>query len=229
MQYSLMIPRFQRQENMCFSDNQASLHARICLAHMTKCQSSALLILMEQRCVHCLEGLDKPTKDHVFPRAWYPDNTPENVQRWTVPCCSDCNGKFGSLEKKLFTRLALCIDPGKAEASGISKKVMGGLGVGVLGIKDEEKSHRQAQLAALIKKTARYKEGMDTFPGFGLHEGFPENEQTALLIAEELLIQVAEKILRGCEYKLGAGRYIEAPYQLEVRFPQGGFSRYGRD
>lgn len=186
---------------------------------MTKCQSSALLILMKQRCVHCLVELDNPTKDHVFPRAWYPDNTPEDVQRWTVPCCNDCNGKFGSLEKKLFTRLALCIDPRKAEASGISKKVMEDLGVGVVGIGDDEQSHRQAQLVALLKKTARYKEGMETFPGFGLHEGFPENEQTALLIAKELLDPVAEKILRGCEYQLGAGRYIEAPYRLEVSFP----------
>ena len=93
------------------------------------------------------------------------------------------------------------------------------LGVGVVGIKDDEESHRQAQLVGLLKKTARYEEGMDTFPGFGLHEGFPENEQTALLISEELLVPVAEKILRGCEYKLGAGRYIEAPYRLEVSFP----------
>lgn len=182
-------------------------------------QSSALLVLMKRRCVHCLNVLDKPTKDHVFPREWYPENTPQNVQRWTAPCCNDCNGKFGTLEKKLFTRLALCIDPSKAEASGISKKVMEDLGVGVVGIKDNEKSHRQAQLDGLLKETARYEEGMDAFPGFGPHEGFPENEQKGLLIAEELLVPVAKKILRGCEYKLGEGRYIEAPYRLEVSFP----------
>jgi len=174
---------------------------------------------MKQRCVHCLKRSDKGTKDHVFPRAWYPDNTPQKVQRWTVPCCSNCNGKFGSLEKKLFTRLALCIDPRKVEASGISKKVIEDLGIGVVGIKDDEKSHRQAQLVGILKKTARYEKGMDTFPGFGLHEGFPEDEQTALLIEKELLDPVAKKILRGCEYKLGAGRYIEPPYGLGVSFP----------
>ena len=94
------------------------------------------------------------------------------------------------------------------------------LGVGVVGINDHEKSHRQAQLAGLLKKTARYDEGIGTFPGFGLHKGFAENEQEwAILIPEEYLVPVAEKILRGCEYKLGDGRYIEAPYRLKVSFP----------
>ena len=136
-----------------------------------------------------------------------------------MPCCSDCNGKFGFLENKLFSRLALCIDPRKAEASGLSKKVMEGLGIGVVGIGDDEQFHRKAQLAGLLKKFARYEEGMETFPGFGPHKGFSEDEQTALLIEEELMGQVARKILRGCEYKLDTGRYIDPPYRLEVAFP----------
>ena len=136
-----------------------------------------------------------------------------------MPCCPECNRNLGALEKKLFTRLALCIDPRKVEASGISKRALEALGIGVVGIEGEERSHRQAQWLGLLKRTARYKEDMDTFPGFGPHKGFPKDGQLALRIGEDLLVPVAEKILRGCEYKLGAGRYIETPYRLEVSFP----------
>ena len=87
---------------------------------------------MSTLCVHCLKNLDKDTKskDHVFPSSWYTDDTPSNIQRWTVPSCADCNNSFGKLEKDLFVRLAMCIDPKQAKAVGINKKLMRTFGIG---------------------------------------------------------------------------------------------------
>src|SRR5712664_2404712 len=83
------------------------------------------------KCVHCFIELNEKTKDHVFPTSWYPDTTPTQVQRWTVPSCARCNGTLGRIERELFVRLALGTDPTKAEASGMSKTALRSLGIGV--------------------------------------------------------------------------------------------------
>jgi AbiV family abortive infection protein len=82
------------------------------------------------RSVHCLKPLEKKTKDHVFPSSWYPETTPPNVQRWTVPSCAECNGKFGEMEKELFIRAAICVGPIKGEAAGLSQKAVESMGGG---------------------------------------------------------------------------------------------------
>jgi len=51
--------------------------------------------------IHCLRSTKATEADHVFPRPWYPDSTPQSVQRWTAPSCQYCNRKFGQLEKGL--------------------------------------------------------------------------------------------------------------------------------
>jgi hypothetical protein len=59
------------------------------------------------RCVHCGNELADETRDHVFPASWYPSTTPPEVQRWTVPSCTKCNGGLGKMERELFIRLAM--------------------------------------------------------------------------------------------------------------------------
>ena len=56
------------------------------------------------RCIHCRETLVETTRDHVFPSSWYPETTPDEVQRWTAPSCERCNGHYGRMEVK---RLAM--------------------------------------------------------------------------------------------------------------------------
>src|SRR5215831_12374580 len=60
--------------------------------------------------------LTAKTYDHVSPSCWYPDSTPSNVQRWTVPSCSRCNRELGAVEQELLLRLGLCVDPHKTAA-----------------------------------------------------------------------------------------------------------------
>jgi len=56
------------------------------------------------------------TWDHVFPRSWYPDNTPKDLEKWQVPACQPCNANYGKLENQLMILLGMCVDPSKAAA-----------------------------------------------------------------------------------------------------------------
>jgi hypothetical protein len=169
------------------------------------------------RCVHCGQPLTEETKDHVFPKSWYPSTTPPGVQRWTVPSCKKCNGELGKIERELFIRLALCLDPNTAEGSGLSAKAVRSMGIGAEGISLKESFHRRLLKMKIIRSMGRYELGTQTLPGLGVHPGFPEQEQVAIGIPAEQLRAVARKIVRGCEYEL-AGRIVEPPYNIGVYF-----------
>lgn len=171
-------------------------------------------------CIHCLKSLDKNSRsrDHVFPSSWYSDDTPADVQRWTVPSCIDCNNKFGRLEKDLFVRLAMCVDPRQFEASGITKKLMCSFGVGsnAENLSSQEEEKRRRLLNGILEKTFPCFKGIRVFPGFGPHVGFPLEIQRAIKIPENLLMPVLGKIYRGVEYKLGNKRYVIEPERLKI-------------
>jgi len=152
------------------------------------------------RCVHCSQPITEQTKDHVFPKSWYPVTTPPGVQRWTVPSCKKCNWELGKIERELFIRLALCLDPNKAEASGLSSKAIRSMGIGAEGISLKESLHRRFLKVKIIRSMRRYELGTETLPGLGVHSGFPEHELLAIGIPEEQLRAVATKIVRGCEF-----------------------------
>jgi len=84
------------------------------------------------RCIHRGKPVDETTKDHVFPTSWYPETTPEDIQRWTAPSCGECKNSLGSMEKKVFSRLILCVDPQKPEAAGLYARLKRSLGVGLM-------------------------------------------------------------------------------------------------
>src|ERR1700726_2850234 len=133
------------------------------------------------RCIHCGGTfVNKPkdplcrTEDHVFPTSWFPDSTPASVQRWTVPSHLKRNNDLGAMEKDLFIRLSFCTDPRKLEASGLSKKALAALGMGVSGLTPREQKHRFALRAKLLKQINPNLEGSVLLPGLGSHPGFPE-------------------------------------------------------
>jgi hypothetical protein len=171
------------------------------------------------RCVHCGKTLTETTKDHVFPDSWYPETTPDDTQRWTVPSCSACNNRLGSIEKKVFSRLALCIDPRKAEAAGLSTKVMRSLGIGIEGLGAEEAEHRRKQKLGLIAAIKPHDPAASAsiLPGLGSHAGFRDEELLQVKIPADLLYAVADKIVRGSEYSF-AGRIVEKPYCIQIFF-----------
>src|SRR5215831_14208690 len=96
------------------------------------------------RCVHCLRMTDRTEDDHIFPDAWYPDSTPDTVQRWTAPACPKCNRKFGALENDLLIRLIMCVDPTKEAVAGLKAKAMRAMGFDTDGLLESEQRCREA-------------------------------------------------------------------------------------
>ena len=136
------------------------------------------------RCVHCLRPITENSDDHVFPASWYPDDTPQQVQRWKAPSCSACNGTLGKIEKELLLRLGICIDPATAQAAGISAKVLRSLGVGGAGKSEKERTLRAKTKARILRELIPYddvKGNPGILPGFGPHAGFADEEQHAIL------------------------------------------------
>ena len=166
--------------------------------------------------------MTKATKDHVFPSSWYPDSTPPNVQRWTVPSCERCNKEFGAMEESLLLRFALCVDPQRPGYSGILLKVKRAFGIGVTGLSESEKCIRKALRGEVLGKAKLYDKSAEAYvlPGLGPHAGFPSELQIQIEIPVKAVHSVAKKILRGCEYWLADGRIIEPPCELEVFTPR---------
>lgn len=81
------------------------------------------------------------------------------------------------MERELFIRLGLCLDPNKAEASGLSAKAVRSMGIGAEGISLKESLHRRLLKIKIIRSMRRYEVGTETLPGLGLHVGFPEQKQ----------------------------------------------------
>jgi hypothetical protein len=125
------------------------------------------------------------------------------------------------MEEQLLQTLGLCIDPRKQAASGVSKKALRAFGIGVTGLSESERRIRQAKKAEFLRSLKPYDKSIDpyTIPGLGPHAGFPAELQMQIEIPADAIHAVAEKILRGCEYWLGIGRIVEAPYELEVFLP----------
>jgi hypothetical protein len=167
------------------------------------------------RCVHCLRNTNVVEGDHVFPDSWYPDSTPAHVQRWTAPSCPRCNREFGKTEKDLLIRLILCVDPKTEAAAGLSSKAMRSMGFDTQGLPERERLHREA-LKKKIKAEMIPRENLvgrsGQIPGLGPPDG---EWSWAIPIPYAVLSMTAEKIARGCEWKL-KGRYVEPPYGIHT-------------
>ena len=180
-----------------------------------------------KKCVHCLAELTKETrsKDHVFPKQWFPDTTPQNLNRWTVPACKKCNGDLGEVENRLLTVLSCCVDPTKPETAGVYQRVRRGLAIGLT---DEERkkldprelrAREQAKQELLQEMRPLDAAGPDEiaslFPGLG--PWHTPQRQFMLTIREQDIRRFSEKMVRGCEFKI-AQRLIEPAYSVAVFF-----------
>lgn len=168
------------------------------------------------RCVHCLRLSDSITEDHVPPRSWYPDTTPKSVQRWKVPACPECNKYLGQLERDLLIRLALCIDPHSDATSGIGALALRSLGIEAGELPKQEKAHREKLRAKVRSEFIPYAQSEELpgkIPGLGAPDDQPS--EWAIGIPWAGLSIIAEKIARGCEYKV-KNRLIVPPYGLRT-------------
>jgi hypothetical protein len=174
----------------------------------------------DRRCVHCGRIHEKLTKDHVFPDSWYPESTPETVQHWTVPACLPCNGELGTVEKEVFVRLGLCVNPRKVAATGISNRVIRSLGICAEGLDEDEKRIRAALKEEVLRGAKPFAEEArpHILPGIGPHPEAPAEQQIQINIPADKLYRVSRKIVRGCEYWFSNGRIVDPPYEIDIFF-----------
>ena len=75
-------------------------------------------------CPYCLKSFKRLTKDHIFPKSWYPESNPKNIQRLTIKVCNLCNKTHGKNEEELLWRFGLCLPWDDIYSQGIPQKVL---------------------------------------------------------------------------------------------------------
>lgn len=171
---------------------------------------------MTTQCIHCLKYVEETTDDHVFPKSWFPASTPSSVQRWTAPSCRDCNNSLGKLEEQLLSRFALTIEPQKLEASGLGARVLRSYGIGAKNLNSKEQAIREKRRKAIEAEIRNFAGSKSIVPGSKPVSNESGKLPPAIPIDGSMMSKVYAKIVCGCEYVLGNGRYIELPYYLTV-------------
>ncbi|WP_392535430.1 HNH endonuclease [Nostoc sp. C117] len=167
------------------------------------------------RCVHCLQNVEDLTRDHIFPFAWYPDNTPENLQRWTIPSCKQCNEEYGRLEEDLLLRLGICIDSEDAKSSGITDKVLRSIDPDYANDR-REKRIRERKREKIKKEIVRW----EAIPTIGFHPNFRVQsnvyyrEYPSIPISVDKLERLCHKIVRGITYFVDQ-TFIENNFEIQ--------------
>jgi hypothetical protein len=172
------------------------------------------MALNQGRCVHCLEYKSELTWDHVPPESWYPNNTPNDLEKWKVPSCDKCNKLYGKIEEELLLKFGLCIDPRNPRSAGIPYKALRALKA-EYGKNEKDVNARRMKKEKILKE-AKYG---DDIPKKGIYPGFEfkgnkNDEKIGVLIRKNHLEKIAEKIVRGIAYIVD-GKYIEKPYHID--------------
>src|SRR3989442_9694615 len=174
------------------------------------------------QCVHCLEEPVELTNDHVLPLSWYPDSTPENLEKWTIPACAACNNSLGTVEEDLLLRFGLCIDPAEALAAGISEKALRSIKPECARDENDRRlrqARRDKVLSELIHLDSPPTTGV--LPNFGPQPHLTYGRYSIVLIPQEELVSLGNKLVRGITY-LVEGAYINHSYRIEVFFVEEG-------
>lgn len=170
------------------------------------------------RCVHCLKHFDDITSDHVFPISWYPKTTPVNIEKWQMPSCLDCNSKYSKIEEELLLNFGLCVDPRDYESFGIADKVMRSINP-MYGRNEKDSNLRQKRREKVIREAVNPATMpiASIFPNFGIHAHIDPEKQLAVLVSDENLRAIGEKLIRGITWVID-GKYINVDHEIEIYF-----------
>jgi hypothetical protein len=146
------------------------------------------------RCVYCRKDFPHAglTRDHVIAGSWYPQSTPQTVQRITALSCRPCNTRYSANERYLLLHLAACVDPKLPGADGIWEKAKRTMDV-TRARDDKERAHRQGARERLGRSAFE----MENIPDGGVLPSFVQNfnlgSRTAMVIEAGKLNSVVEK------------------------------------
>jgi hypothetical protein len=168
------------------------------------------------KCVHCLKEEVERNWDHVFPRSWYPDTTPENLHKWQMPSCVPCNRAHGKIEEDLLARFGLALDPAHPASRGIVDRALRSINQHI-GKNERDRRARfafgQRIMSETLQGSAIPRESV--LPGLGERAGLPEDEQVAVLVSKDGIEGLTRKIVRGVFY-VEDGKFIEPPFVIDV-------------
>jgi hypothetical protein len=158
------------------------------------------------------------TWDHLLPESWYPETTPENIEKWKFPACRACNGAYGRLEEDLLYRLGLCVSQKDDASKGIQPKVVKALN-SERGKNEKDKRARQRNKEKMLSQIVQLDPtpGMEFFPGFGPKPGQEGGPYTVVGLPHDALVKLTEKIVRGITYIVDKS-FIEDDYVIEAYF-----------
>lgn len=167
------------------------------------------------QCVHCLSEVSKRNWDHVFPVSWYPDSTPQNLEKWKIPTCKPCNDAYGRIEEDLGQILSLCIEPNNIEFKGVYQRMLRAFDPSH-GRNDKDKKIRARKREKLLEEMLSGDEipNEGIYPGLGERWNRPKNEQRALLVPARYIERLGMKIVRGIAY-LEDAKVIGDDFEIE--------------
>lgn len=167
------------------------------------------------RCVHCLGIFDDLTWDHVFPEAWYPSTTPQNLEKWKIPSCGPCNAQHAKSEGELLVIFGLCVDPDDPKSAGIVEKALRALAAEKGKTEKDIRAraaHRQKILGQVFEGDAIPYQAV--YPGFGPQPGIHDAMRVAIPVSATGIRRLVEKVVRGITY-LQDKQFVENPYKVE--------------
>src|SRR5882724_9400591 len=120
------------------------------------------------RCVHCLKDHVELTSDHMFPKAWYPDATPQNLEKWQFPACVECNNRYSKIERDLLNRFALALDTKHPASVGLVDAALRAMDPNA-GHNEKDAAAREARLKKVLAEIYRGEEIPEDqiIPGLG--------------------------------------------------------------
>lgn len=173
--------------------------------------------------MHCRAEVKHLTWDHVFPRGWYPENTPPNLEKWKIPACSPCNWKYGRIEEELGITIPLCLDPDAPSAKGMYQKALRAIDPSH-GRNHTDRVNRRKKRQKIVRSLLRGHEIPNAeYPGFEERWNRPRQEQMALSVRVDHLKQLVEKIVKGITY-IEDRTYLNEDMQIEHHVVQPGMA-----
>lgn len=169
------------------------------------------------RCVHCLAQVDAITADHLFPKSWYPETTPQDLEKWKFPACGKCNKAYGKIEESLRLHLAACLDPKAAASAGIWKRALDSLNPDKA--RNPIDAHKRRLARQRFVRSLRKAE-----PEKYKNHLLPEIRDrpmgnVALHVSGAHIKRFAEKLVRGTVY-ITERRYIDTDQEINVSLLQ---------
>ena len=170
------------------------------------------------KCVHCLKYTPARNWDHVFPQSWYPDCTPDDLEKWKIPSCVSCNNSYSVIEGDLLVRFGMLFGPEDLAASGIGAKALRALDPRYAKDERDARARKKKRKRILDEiKVLVEPPGAGILPGMGPRPYFKYSSYPVLPIPREPLTRMAEKFVRGLHYVV-RNQFIEPPLEIQITF-----------